>query len=399
MKAVLEDTAPRASSRVPGAPGSVGVVPATPPAPSSPGEALPSLIREVSVGAPAGAVDLSLGVPGWPLPRPAREVLAECAAAVEPCGYGPNEGLPELVEAVAEQHLVTQDQVMIASGSQAALFALFQAYLRPGQRVLVPDPGFPSYENLARLRGADVLRYRLAADGGLDPEAFARALGRGGALLAVVNHPGNPTGGGASAEALAEVARACRRAGVLLLSDEVYRELALGPRQPSLHDVAPDGVVLSSVSKAWAAPGLRVGWAVGDPAVLAPARRVHAMMTTAPARPSQLAAAALLRHSTEVLADSRRELARRWTVVQTAPTAVRARTTPAGGFYHWLELPEWVEEPLAFCRRVRDEGLVTMVPGLAFGPSGARHVRLSCGGDPDRLATALQHLQRWWVAS
>lgn len=359
----------------------------------------PSLIRQASLGAPADAIDLTLGVPGWPLPPPAREVLARLGRTEEPCGYGPNDGLPELVEAIAAQHVVDRDQVMVTHGSQGALFAIFHAYLRPGQRVAVPDPGFPAYESLARLRGGDVVRYPLTADGWLDPEAFAAALARGGVALAVINHPGNPTGGGATRESLAAVADECRTAGVLLVSDEVYRQLRLGPPQPSLHDVTTDGIVLTSVSKAWAAPGLRVGWAVGDPHLLAPARAVHAAMTTAPARTSQQAAAALLRSSDVVLAGSRRELARRWTVVQTAPEQVRARTTPAGGLYHWLPLPPRVQEPLAFCRQVRDEARVTLVPGQAFGPRGTGHVRLSCGGDPDLLRHALARLADWWGAA
>lgn len=358
-----------------------------------------SAIRLASLGAPPDAIDLTLGVPGWPLPAPAREVFQRLGGSPEPCGYGPNEGLPELVDAVADRHGVDRDHVLVTHGSQGALFALFHAYLRPGQQVAVPDPGFPAYEALARLRGGDVVRYPLAADGSLDPDAVAAALGRGGVTIAVVNHPGNPAGGGASSEALAAVARACRTTGVLLISDEVYRDLRLGPRTAGLHDVTTEGVVVSSVSKAWAAPGLRVGWAVGDPHVLAPARQVHAAMTTAPARPSQLAAAALLRASDLVLAESRRELARRWSVVQTAPEPLRARTTPAGGFYHWLEVPAWVDDPADFCRRLRDEGKVTVVPGHAFGPRGARHVRISCGGDPDRLREALLRATPWWAVA
>lgn len=356
----------------------------------------PSLIRQASLGAPPGAIDLTLGVPGWPLPDPARRALTALAQTPQPLPYGPNEGIPELVDAVAGHHNVTPGSVLVTVGSQGALFALFHAYLRPGQRVLVPDPGFPAYETLARLRGAEAVRYRLAADGALDPDAFETALRRAPAALAVLNHPGNPTGGGATPEALAAVARACRRAGVLLVSDEVYRDLHLGPRPAGLHDVTGDGVVVSSVSKAWAAPGLRVGWAVGDPHLLAPARAVHAAMTTAPALPAQLAAAALLRASAEVLAESRRELARRWAVVQTAPAPVRATATPAGGLYHWLPLPAGVTDPLAFCRRLRDLGLVTVVPGEAFGPGGRGHVRLSCGGDPGLLAEALDRLAGWW---
>lgn len=263
----------------------------------------PSPIRELAQGAPPDTIDLGLGVPGWALPQVARVALAAVAADPGSCGYGPNEGLPELVGAISGRHGVTAEQVMVTAGSQAALFALFQAHVGPGRRVLVPDPGFPAYPTLARLCGAEPTRYRLGEHGWLDAAAFGAALdAHADVALAVVNHPGNPTGGGATPEALRQVAAACRARGVVLLSDEVYRELHLGPRPAGLHDLTDDAVVLSSVSKAWAAPGLRVGWALGPPDLLAPARLVHAAMTTAPARPSQLAAAALLRNTTEARA-------------------------------------------------------------------------------------------------
>lgn len=338
----------------------------------------PSPIRELAQGAPPDTIDLGLGVPGWALPQVARVALAAVAADPGSCGYGPNEGLPELVGAISGRHGVTAEQVMVTAGSQAALFALFQAHVGPGRRVLVPDPGFPAYPTLARLCGAEPTRYRLGEHGWLDAAAFGAALD--------------------APEALRQVAAACRARGVVLLSDEVYRELHLGPRPAGLHDVTDDAVVLSSVSKAWAAPGLRVGWALGPPDLLAPARLVHAAMTTAPARPSQLAAAALLRNTTEVLAQSWRHLVERWSIAQTAPAAVRPQVTPAGGFYLWLALPEAARgDPLAFCLRVRDEGRVTVVPGTAFGPAGAEHVRVSCAGDPGRLAEGLARLAPWWT--
>lgn len=363
----------------------------------------PSLIRAMSVGAPPEAIDLGLGVPGWSLPEPARDALARCAGADEPLGYGPNGGLPELVAAIADYHLLDADdradQVMVTAGSQAALTALFLAHVSPGQLVLVPDPGFPAYATLARLAGAVPVPYRLGPRGDLDSAAFTAALDLGDVALAVLNHPGNPTGGGASLEALAAVASASRAAGAVLVSDEVYREVHLGPRPASLRDVTDSGVVVSSVSKGWAAPGLRVGWAVGDPGLLQPARLVHNAMTTSAARPSQVAAAALLRASDRVLRQTRRELVQRWSVAQTGPAAVRPVATPAGGFYAWVPVPQWAgHDTTGFCLRVRDEGGVILVPGTAFGAAGEGFVRVSCGGDPRLLAQGLARMAPFWEA-
>ncbi|QDO88195.1 pyridoxal phosphate-dependent aminotransferase [Ornithinimicrobium ciconiae] len=359
----------------------------------------PSLIRAMSVGAPPESIDLGLGVPGWALPEPARAALAQCAARDEPLGYGPNGGVPELVSAIGDYHLLDDDaadQVMVTAGSQAALTALFLAHVSPGQLVLVPDPGFPAYATLARLAGGIPVPYALGQHGNLDTQTFLSTL-QGDVALAVINHPGNPTGGGASLPALAAVAAACRAAGALLVSDEVYRDVHLGARPASLRDVTSTGVVVSSVSKGWAAPGLRVGWVVGDPTVLAPARLVHNAMTTSAARPSQLAATALLRNSAEVLRQTRRELIQRWSIAQTGPAAVRPVATPAGGFYAWIPVPQWaIGDTLGFCRRVRDEGRVIVVPGTAFGSRGEGFVRVSCGGDPRLLGQGLARMAPFW---
>jgi aspartate/methionine/tyrosine aminotransferase len=341
---------------------------------------------------------MGLGEPGWDLPEPARLALARQQG---PCAYGPNAGLPELRAAVAARHGAGPDQVLLGCGSQGVLYALFQAWLEPGDAVLVPDPGFVAYPILARLAGAEPVPYRLGGDFALDPSAFRAALDRTpGARMAVVNHPANPTGAGADPGALAEVAADAAARGVLLVSDEVYRELCLDRPGPSLRDVSSTGLVLGSVSKAFGAPGLRIGRAVGDPAWLAPARLVHAYMVTAPARPAQAAALALLEAAPGVLAEAREHLRVRWEAFAGAyADAFGARPAPgAGGFYHWQPLPARAQaDPMAFCLRLRDEGGVVVVPGLAFGEGGRGHVRLSYAGNPDRIREGLRRLAPFWA--
>lgn len=300
---------------------------------------------------------------------------------------------------------------MVTAGSQAALFALFQAWVEPGSTVLVPDPGFVSYAALARSCGAEPVGYPLTRDGDLDAQALARTLaGARHTSLVVLNHPANPTGGMASAHALRQVAEVCRRAEALLVSDEVYRELWVAQRPPSLHEAAgPEGgVVLGSVSKAFGAPGLRVGWAVGPATVLEPARIVHNAMTTAVARPSQEAALALLTAGEGVLEEGRDRVRERWAAAaRLAPELLRAagaqESSPLAsraGFYLWLPVPGGVDprQTTSFALRVRDESRVTTVPGDAFGPRGAGFLRVSLGGPLDEVEEGLRRLAPWWKA-
>ena len=467
-----------------------------------------SSIRRMTVGAPPEAINLGLGEPGWPVPDVAREALAGLGAvaagsatahaegAGAPLSYGPNTSDPALVRAIAahasrattpgpssphprppsprpaassarseslartvreprphgpaawaahSESLVGPEQVMVTAGSQAALFALFQAHVDPGTSVLVPDPGFVAYPTLARLCGATPVGYPLGADGDLDAGALLRVLGeRRHTSLVVLNHPANPTGGVASPEALRAVADACRERGVVLLSDEVYAELWVGERPTSVHDVVgvDEAVVLGSVSKAFAAPGLRVGWAIGAEDLLAPARLVHNAMTTAPARPSQAAALALLEAADEVLPAARAELGARWDLVaEVAPQLLTPRIRPRdsslvhenawstspqrAGIYLWLAVPDDLDmgrhdvgghdeqrhdmgrhdvgghekdATEGFALRLRDEAGVTTIPGTAFGAGGAGFLRVGVGGPQGELEEGLRRLAPWWKA-
>jgi aspartate/methionine/tyrosine aminotransferase len=289
---------------------------------------------------------------------------------------------------------------MLGCGCQGVLFALFQAWLNPGDAALLPDPGFVSYPNLARMAGAEPVGYPLGSDNTLDAAAFREVLARTPkARLAVINHPGNPTGAGTTRQALEEVAAACAERGVLLLSDEVYRELCLGEPAPSLRDVSDTGVVLSSLSKAWGAPGMRVGWAVGDAAWLVPARLVHVNMATSLSRPAQAAALALLTASAEVVREAKGHLQARWEAfAQAYEEGFGTRPRPAaGGFYHWQPLPASAQaDPMAFCLRVRDQGKVVVLPGMVFGSRGRGHVRLSYGGDPQQIREGVRRLAPYW---
>lgn len=359
----------------------------------------PSAIRRVSDGAPPDAMPLGLGEPTWELPEPARRALAETRGI---CGYGLNVGLLELRTAIGAFTGVTADEVLVTNGSQEALFVMMQAWLDPGDQVLLPDPGFIAYSGIAQLVGAEVVRYELAEDDRfrLDAAAFERALAAAPrAKLALLNVPSNPTGAAGSIDALRRIADACRARGVVVVSDEVYRDLYLERRCASIRDVAKDAVVIASISKGFAAPGLRVGWAVGPTEVLAPAKVVHAYATTAAARPCQLAAKALLDDAERVLAQSRAEVARRFDALRGAlhrHLGQDARV-PDGSFYSWLELPEFAHaDPFAFCLRLRDEGKVVLIPGLAFGERGRKHARLSFAAKPEQIEEGVRRMAPYW---
>jgi len=358
----------------------------------------PSLIRAISEGAPTDAIPLGLGEPTWELPEAARKALARETGV---CAYGPNAGLPELRKALGTWHDAPMDEVLVTCGSEEALFSLFMAWLNPGDEVLIPDPGFTAYPALARMAGAEPVPFPLDASRHfrLSALAFIETLNaHPKAKAAILNFPSNPTGGGASLEALREVAEACRARDILLISDEVYRDLHFGVRPPSLRDASDYGVITSSVSKGWGAPGLRVGWAVGDAAWLAPARTLHAFAVTATAAPSQRAALALIEASDTVLPAARAEIHQRWEALAQAwkQHIGQELSHPDGSFYLWIPLPPSASEALPFCMKLREEARVILVPGNAFGEAGQRHARLSFAAHPEQLSEGVRRLAPFW---
>ncbi len=358
----------------------------------------PSPVRMLSEGAPADAISLGLGEPTWNMPKAAEQALKQFSGV---CGYGHNQGLPELRKSLGHYYGTDADHILVTSGSQAALYALLHAFTGPGDAVLIPDPGFVAYPGISQLTGATVIRYRLnpANRFRLEARALLAELDNPSVKAVVLNHPGNPTGAGAPEAELRAVATACQEKGLLLISDEVYRDLYFGQRPLTLRDVSDYGVVVSSLSKAWGSPGLRVGWAIGDPAIILASRTIHSYMVTGVSIPAQKAAIALLENSTAIHAEARDELSSRWNALESAlkQHAGISPEKPDGAFYYWVELPEeGRKDPLAYCLKLRDEAKVILVPGFLFGEAGKQHVRLSFAAFPDQVTEGIRRLAPYW---
>jgi aspartate/methionine/tyrosine aminotransferase len=341
---------------------------------------------------------LGVGEPTWDLPEPGRRILNEWSGRAP---YGAGTGLPELRKAVASYYQVDYEEVFITQGSVGALFALLQAWVGPGDKVLLPDPGFVTYRNIVLFSEAEPIYYPLNEQNRfrLDADQIISRLDDEQVKALIVNHPSNPTGAGCTGADLKRVADACEARGVLLIADEVYRDLYFGTRPASLREVSHYGVVVSSVSKAWGAPGLRVGWAVGAPEILAPAQTIHSYATTSPSYIAQKAALALIESTDVIHAQARQELAVRWEALRVAKRDQFGEEPepPDGTFYHFIRLPEYaVADPIAFAVKLRDEADVVAIPGLVFGEQGRSYLRVSFAARPEQIVEGIRRLAPYW---
>ncbi len=323
--------------------------------------------------------------------------------------YGSGQGDPglrdKIIDVMAPQQVQAHpDDVVVTTGSQQALDLVTRIFVDPGDVVVAEAPSYVGALGVFRAYQADVVHVPLDDDG-LDPDALEATLARLAAqgrrvklLYTVPNHH-NPAGVTLSAERRPRVVEIARRHGVLVLEDDPYGLLGFeGDPLPSLHSHDPDAVVyLGSFSKTFA-PGFRVGWAVAPHAVREKLVLASESAILCPSSFAQLAVATYLedhdwKHQVGVFRELYRERAAA-TLDALADLLPTARwTTPRGGFYVWVTLPEGLDAKTMLPRAVTER--VAYVPGTAFyaDGQGRRSLRLSyCYPTSERIREGVRRL-------
>ena len=356
-----------------------------------------SLIRRVFEAAPVDAINLGLGEPNFDTPRAilraAHETLDEGRL-----GYTATAGLPALRRAIAEysNDRLDPDSVLVTVGAQEALFSTMLAWLGPGQEVLVPDPGFPAYPAIARLAGAMPVCYPLSAEEGFQFSAAAlEPLITPRTQALVLNSPANPTGVVIPLEELRAVARLAEKHELLVISDEVYREIYFDERPPSYLDVSTDGIVVSSLSKFASMTGWRLGWALGKPERMEPIQVVHQYSVTCAPAHSQKAALAAFGSDAQRDAESfRHDLRHRRDLLA---TLARERLglsprIPGATFYMLLEAAP-AGDSLRTAMELVTQTRVITIPGAAFGEQASRFLRLSFSVEEGEIREGIERIR------
>lgn len=323
--------------------------------------------------------------------------------------YGSGQGevsLREHITTVMAEEAITAhpDDVVVTTGSQQALDLVTRIFVDPGDVVVAEAPSYVGALGVFRAYQADVVHVPMDDDG-LVPEALEATLaslqaqGRRVKLLYTVPNFHNPGGTTLSLERRPRIVEIARRYGVLVLEDNPYGLLGFdGDTLPALHSYDPTGVVyLGSFSKTFA-PGYRVGWALAPHAIRERLVLASESAILCPSMMSQLSVASYLgtcdwRGQVKDFRQVYRER-RDATLDALAEFLPDARwTTPTGGFYTWLTLPDGLDAQAMLPRAVTE--LVAYVPGTAFyaDGSGHRHIRLSyCYPTPERITEGVRRL-------
>ena len=358
-------------------------------------------------------VSLGIGEPDFDTPWHISRAAMMC---LENGGthYTSNLGTPELRQAICRylsrrfgSSFDWQREVLVTVGVSEAIDLAIRAICAPGDEVLYHEPCFVSYAPMIRLAHAVPVAVETRVEDAfrLTVEALERKVTpKTRAIL--LNFPCNPTGATLSREDMLEILSFAERHDLLILADEVYSELnyeamAKGEAEgrlvsfSSFPEYRGRVILLNGFSKSWAMTGYRLGYACGPDDVIDAMMKIHQYGIMSAPTLSQAAGVEAMDNGDNDVARMRREYRRRRDYLVPALNAMGLATLqPKGAFYLFTDIRSTGLDDNAFAMRLLKEFGVAVVPGSAFGGSGAGFVRLSYATSMERIRMAVGRMQR-----
>ncbi len=350
-------------------------------------------------------ISLAIGSPDMPPSEQTIEKLCEVAHQSNAHGYQPTMGTPELREAMAAFYQrwygVTLDpktEIQPLIGSKEGILHITLTFVNPGDEVLVPNPGYPTYTSLSKLLGATIVNYNLREDNGWQPdfdELEKMDLSR--VKLMWTNYPNMPTGGNARRETYERLVKFAQDHNIVVVNDNPY-SFILNEQPLSLLQVpgAKDCCIeLNSMSKSHNMPGWRVGLCATNAQFIQWILKVKSNIDSGTFRGLQLAAAEAYRNSEDWHRQANIETyARRRRYAEQIMEALGCTYDPQQvGMFLWGKIPAHYQNVEDLTERVLHEARVFITPGFIFGSNGERYIRISLCAKEEKIQQALERIK------
>ncbi len=354
-------------------------------------------------------ISLAIGSPDMPPSRQTIDKLCEVAAQPGAHGYQPTMGTPELRQAMAafyqKWYGVTLDakkEIQPLIGSKEGILHVTLAFVNPGDTVLVPNPGYPTYTSLSKILGANIVNYDLCEADGWQPDfdQLEEIVNRKSlnCKLLWTNYPNMPTGGNARRETYERLVRFAQEHDIVVVNDNPY-SFILNEEHLSLMQVpgAKDCCIeFNSLSKSHNMPGWRVGMCVSNPTFISWILKIKSNIDSGTFRGIQLAAAAALTENTEEWHREynintyrrRRDIAEK--IMQTLGCTYDPKQV---GMFLWGRIPDTYANVEDLTERVLHEARVFITPGFIFGSNGERYIRISLCAKDEKIEEALKRIE------
>ena len=384
-------------------------------------------------------ISLAIGSPDMPPSERTIDVLCREARKADSHGYQPTMGTPELRQAMAAFYqrwygveLDAQTEIQPLIGSKEGILHVTLAFVNPGDQVLVPNPGYPTYTSLSRLLGAEVVNYDLTEEGGWQPDFDQlEQMDLSRVKLMWTNYPHMPTGAPARRDTYERLVAFGRKHGIVIVNDNPYSFIRPGKPNPSHKDgemanatgaassngsipsqglseeSAPLSILqvpgakdccieFNSMSKSHNMPGWRVGMLATNAQFVSWILKVKSNIDSGTFRALQLAAAEALVNNDEewhLQANVRTYTTRRAIAEQIMQTLGCTFDPNQTGMFLWGRIPDTYADAEELTERVLHQARVFITPGFIFGSNGQRYIRISLCAKEEKMQEALERIR------
>ena len=325
------------------------------------------------------SINLALGEPDFDTPHHIKEAVKR-ALDENFTHYTGNQGILELREAISsklqkDNHIETSpEKIIVTVGASEALLMSTLALVDKGDEVIIPDPGFVSYQACVELAGGTTVPVEVNSEEGfrLTPENLEEKVNKNTKAI-IMNSPANPTGGVMKKEDVKGLADIAQDHDLVLISDEIYEKIIYGAKHYSPGRFTENVITINGFSKAYAMTGFRIGYASAPPELSESLLKVHQYSTACASSLSQAAALESLNGPQDSVTTMVSEFQKRRDLVVSRLNSMGIECNqPQGAFYVFPR----VEDPELLVAEALKRGVV-LVPGVSFGSHGADHFRLS----------------------
>ncbi|WP_194190603.1 pyridoxal phosphate-dependent aminotransferase [Clostridium chrysemydis] len=349
-----------------------------------------------------GAISLTLGQPDFKTPKAITDGIKKAIDDGKTV-YTENAGIKELREEISNylkslDISYSKDEICITVGGSEGIYIVLNTLLNPKDKILIPSPGYPAYESIAKILGAEVLEYGFKYDFSLDIEGIRKSIKEEGVKNLILSFPSNPTGAILSKEDRDKLIELIKEEDLTVVTDEIYASIIYDDYYSVAQDESLKNniIYISGFSKMFSATGLRIGYVCASDAFMKEMMKVHQYFVSCAPSIVQYGMVEGLKKSKEDLNNMVTEFKRRrdYSFKRLKDMGLTV-AEPKGAFYIFPSIKKYNLSSEEFCEKLLFEEKVALVPGDAFGSKGEGYFRISYCYSDEELKSAFDILEKF----
>lgn len=348
------------------------------------------------------AISLTLGQPDFAVPEKIRDAMIDAINSGK-TGYTSNAGIVQLRREIGKflkkyNMNYDENEICITVGGSEGIASVLRTIIDAGDKILIPDPGYPAYENCIKLCGGKPLYYNFNKDFSINIEDLKKTIKEYKPKAIVLSFPSNPTGAVLSEDDSKKIHDIIKNNDITAVSDEIYSELCFdkyySPAQSS--DIKNKVILVGGFSKMFSMTGLRVGYVCADKYIIDNLVKVHQYNVSCAPSISQWGAYEGLRKCAGDVEHMKEEFIKRRDYVYGRLSKIGFDVElPKGAFYIFPSIKKFGLTSQDFCMRLLNEAKVAVVPGDAFGKNGEGFIRISYSYSMENLKESIDRIENW----